>query len=118
DDTVLLHCFARAFGCVDGNNKVDEAGLRKLAGEWYGYWRLVNFESESTLKEINDKIEKEIEEARKQAEQRQNDNNNNGRPGMFPGAPGGFPGAPGGAQPPGSPPGGNIPPTRPRRGGN
>ncbi|MGH7172033.1 MAG: DUF1570 domain-containing protein, partial [Gemmataceae bacterium] len=114
DDTVLLGCFARAFGCVDGNNKVDNNRLSALAREWYGYWERVNFESEPTMKDIRDKIRKKQEEAEKLAQKRQDDANanaNGGRPGMFPGGPGGFPGQPGGfpGQPGRSPPNGRQP---------
>jgi hypothetical protein len=124
DDTVLLNCFARSFGCVDANNKVDEARLRDLAEKWFSYWQNVSFDSEPTMKEIREKIAKKYKEAQEQA-QKQNDNNNGGRPGMFPG--GGFPGAPGGGFPgapggrPGAP-GGQPNPPQPgggqRPGGN
>jgi hypothetical protein len=107
DENVLLTCFARAFGCVDANNKVDERRLDELARKWYGYIENMFFDSESTMKEIRDKIAKKMKEAEELAEkQRQNAANGN-RPGGFPGAPGGFPAAPGGFPgAPGTQPGG------------
>jgi hypothetical protein len=111
DDTVLLGCFSRAFGCVDANNKVNDTLLASLASEWYGYWDTVNFESESIMKEIRETIlKKQKEEEEKAEQQRQNTINNGGQPGVIPGglAPGGlqpgggnFPRGPGGGRGPG-----------------
>ena len=105
DDTVLLNCFARSFGCVDGNNKVDDGKLTTLARSWYAYWENVKFESEGSMKDMRDKIAKKIKEAEDMAK-KANENANQGT-GQFPGGmPGGFgPGGPGGFGP-GGPQGG------------
>jgi hypothetical protein len=95
DDTVLLSCFARAFGCVDGNNKVDEGKLRALANDWYGFWQSVHFESEPVMKEIREKIAKKVKEEEEKAVSQQN----NAQQGQ-----GGFPS-------------GILPPTNPQQGG-
>jgi hypothetical protein len=128
DDTILLNCFARSFGCVDGNNKVDDGKLTELARSWYAYWDNVHFESESSMKDIRDKIAKKIQEAedlaKKAAEAAANNNNNNQGPGMFPRGFG--PNMPGGFNPQGNPqqqqrrfppnnPGGRNNNQRPRR---
>jgi hypothetical protein len=83
DDTVLLSCFARAFGCVDSNNKVDEAKLKTLANDWYSYWQTVHFESEPIMKEIRDKIAKKVKEAEEKAQKQNGENNGQQGPGMF-----------------------------------
>jgi hypothetical protein len=130
DDTVLLGCFARAFGCVDGNNKVDEAKLKALASEWYGYWQTVHFESEPIMKEIREKIAKKVKEDEEKAQKQSEENNGQQGPGVFPGGfrPGMIP-QQGGPQPgmnpqqrgpqPGRPqPGNPVPPNaNPQRGG-
>ena len=116
DEVVLLNCFARAFGCVDGNNNVDAARLKALADEWYGYWQTVHFESEPVMKEIREKIAKKMQEAEEKAK-KQNEANNTlqGLGGFPPGMnPGGFP--PGMNPPPGGPQqGGPFPPNNPGR---
>jgi hypothetical protein len=101
DDTVLLECFARSFGCVGDNNKVDKSKLENLARSWYAYWRDVSFESEGTMKEIRDKIAEHVKKAREAAEKA---NSGGGT------VPGGFgPGGPGGMGPGGFGPGGMGP---------
>jgi len=103
DDAILLNCFARAFGCVDANNKADNAKLKALANEWYGYWQTVHFESESIMKDIRETIAKEVKEAQEQL-QKQGENNGQQFRGMFPGMnPGNLP--PGGRSPNAPPPG-------------
>lgn len=118
DDKILLGCFARAFGCVNANNKVDNAKLKTLANEWYGYWQSVHFESEPIMKEIRETIAKEVKEAEEKA-QKPDENNMQQFQGMFPGMnPGGGPQQPG-ANPPGGsgrPPGLNPPGTNPPQG--
>jgi hypothetical protein len=93
DDKVLLDCFARAFGCVDANNKVNDAELKKLANEWYGYWQNVHFESESTMREIRKKIAEKLKESQEK-DQKENEGNA-GQPGA-----GAIPGLNPGASPP------------------
>jgi hypothetical protein len=123
DDTVLLDSFARAFGCVDGNNKVDNAKLKALANDWYGFWQTVHFESEPIMKEIREKIAQKAKEAEEKAQSQENNGQQgqNGFPGgLLPGMnPGNPPGAnpqqqgpqQGGPQQPGRPPqGGRVPP--------
>ncbi|MHB1423520.1 MAG: DUF1570 domain-containing protein [Gemmataceae bacterium] len=115
DDTILLGCFARAFGCVDGNNNVDDAKLKALADEWYTYFDHVYFESESNMKEIRETIVKKMKEAEEKA-RKQNEQNTSTQPGsgMFPGGMN-----PGGYSPNGPAPGGMLPPNpNPGRGGN
>ncbi len=130
DDAVLLGCFARAFGCVDANNKADEAKLKALATEWYGYWQSVHFESEQTMKDIRETIAKEVKEAQKKAQQQEQSANQSGNgmfggfpaPGMGPGVfpPGGMnpPAAPGVPQPGGPQQGGGSRPGAPPQGGS
>jgi len=84
DDTVLLGCFARALGCVDGNNKVDEAKLKALANEWYGYWASQHFESEQIMKEIREKIAKKVKEDGEKAKKASEGTNGQQGPGNFP----------------------------------
>jgi hypothetical protein len=130
DDTILLGCFARAFGCVDGNNKVDEGKLKALANDWYSFWQSVHFESEVLMKEIREKIAKKVKEDEEKAQSEQNNaqQGQGGFPGGF--APGmnpqqGGPQRPGAPQPPGGPQqgrppqgGGRVPPgTNPQQGG-
>ncbi len=105
DETVLLECFARSFGCVNANNEVDKDKLKALAGSWYAYWNTVSFESEGTMKEIRDKIADHIKKAKEAA-----DKANQTGGGAFPGGPGGGfgPGGPGGFGPGG--PGGGVGP--------
>ncbi len=97
DDAVLLGCFARAFGCVDSGNKVDDAKLNNLANDWYSYWQRVTFESEPTMKDIRDRIAKKLKEAQEQAQKQSEANNGQGQSGMpgMPGMPGMRPGGPG-----------------------
>jgi hypothetical protein len=85
DDTVLLGCFARAFGCVDGNNKVNDAKLKSLANDWYGYWQTVHFESEPVMKEIREKIAKKVKDDEENAKNANEQNNTQQGPGFFPG---------------------------------
>jgi hypothetical protein len=143
DDTVLLDCFARAFGCVDANNKVNDNELKKLANEWYGHWQNVHFESEGVMREIRKKIAEKVKETQEQGQKENQGNSGQPGAGLFPnmnpgGAPaGGKPGATppglrqqqggqqqrgpqqGGAAPPGAPapPAQPAPPAR-RRGGS
>ncbi len=146
DDTVLLDCFARAFGCMDTNNKVNDAELKKLANEWYGYWQTVHFESESIMRDIRKKIAEKVKESQENA-QKENQGNSGQQPGasLLPGMnPGGAPSGKPVATPPGlgqpqrgpqqgrpqqggaAPPGGPTPPAQPaqpapparRRGGS
>jgi hypothetical protein len=35
DQDAMLDCFARAMGCVDAQGKRDDAGLSKLANDWF-----------------------------------------------------------------------------------
>jgi hypothetical protein len=101
DETTLLDCFARAFGCVDSNNKVDNDKLAKLANSWNSFMETEKFESEETIKAILKKIKEETDKAKEEADKRNNANNNGQFPGGFgPGGPGGFnPGGPGGMNP-------------------
>lgn len=112
DDTVLLGCFARAFGCVDANNKINDSELRKLANEWYGYWQNVHFEWETTMRDIRKKIADKMKESQDKAQKENEPNAAQPGPGLFPGMiPGGAPA--GGATQPGGP----VPPANPQRGG-
>jgi len=54
DGEILLGCFARAFGCVDASNKVDNGKLDSLAREWYSHMDNVHFDSEGTMKKIRE----------------------------------------------------------------
>jgi hypothetical protein len=83
DDTILLNSFARAFGCVDGNSKVDDAKLKKLADEWYGYYSSVYFESETHMKSIRETIVKKRQEAVEKAKKQEEQNNAQQGPGMY-----------------------------------
>jgi hypothetical protein len=84
DDTILLGCFARAFGCVDGNNKVNDAKLKSLANDWYGYWQTVHFESEQIMKEIREKIAKKVKEDEEKAKNANQENSTQQGSGFFP----------------------------------
>ncbi|HEY7313830.1 MAG TPA: DUF1570 domain-containing protein [Gemmataceae bacterium] len=121
DDEILLGCFARAFGCVDASNKVDNGKLDRLAREWYGTMDNVHFDSEGTMKKIRevfrDKL-KEMQEAGKDKGGQGQVDPRTGFP-MQPGGNGRFPQqgpGPGGVVPPGPVPnggaqgGGNRPP--------
>jgi hypothetical protein len=101
DDTVLLGCFARAFGCVDANNKVNDAELKKLATEWYGYWQTVHFDSEPTMREIRKKIAEKLKEDQEKSQNQNQGNTGQPGAGTLPGIPGGLPGGanPGAGQP-------------------
>jgi hypothetical protein len=94
DNEVLLGCFARAFGCVDADQKVDPAKLDALAQDWFSYMRVVLLESEEVMQEIR----KHFKEMNKRPD------NADGSPGTTPGGRG-APGAPGGGRPggPGGP---------------
>lgn len=52
DGEVLLGCFARAFGAVDANNKVDASKLKTLERDWFNYMDKVDFESKEMLKTV------------------------------------------------------------------
>jgi uncharacterized protein DUF1570 len=125
DDTVLLGCFARALGCVDGNNKVDETKLKALANEWYGYWASQHFESEQIMKEIRDKIAKKMKEDEENAKKASEGTNGQQGPGNFPpgmtpqqgGPQQGRPPQGGPPQGPPAPPGANPPQRGPQQGG-
>jgi hypothetical protein len=99
DDEVLLGCFARAFGCVDENQKVDPEKLGDLAKQWLDYTSLVLLESEVVLKEI----QKRFKEMKKKEETAPAGGTPTA-PGVPPAGPGDRPG--GG----GKPPGGGSPP--------
>ena len=114
DDTVLLGCFARAFGCVDGNNKVDQGKLKALANEWYGYWASAHFESEQIMKEIREKIAKKVKQDEENAKKASEGTNGQQGPGNFP--PGMNPQQGGPPQGPQAPPG-RAPQQRPPQGG-
>jgi hypothetical protein len=106
DDTILLNCFARALGCVDGNNKVDEGKLKGLANEWYGFWQSVHFESEPIMKEIREKIAKKVKEAEQTLSEQNNNQNQQGPGGLFGGFQPGMNPQQGGPQQPVPPQGG------------
>jgi hypothetical protein len=126
DGDILLGCFARAFGKVDANNKVDKGKLDAFARDWYSYMENVHFGSESTMKQIREIFRKKLEESQSQGEGNENagqgqPNAGQGQPFQQPGAvPPGAPGQPqrpgGGAQPgqgqPQRPGGGAIPPNK------
>ncbi len=112
DDEILLGGFARAFGKVDGNNKVDMAKLNALEDEWFGYMKNVKFESESTMK----KIQTIFKDRLAQMQRQEKGNGGQGQvdpitgrpmqpggfgPGMNPQGPGGFRPPAGGAPGPG-----------------
>ncbi len=131
DDTVLLGCFARAFGCVDGNNKVDQSKLKALATEWYGYWASAHFESEQIMKEIREKIAKKVKEDEENAKKASEGTNGQRGPGNFPpgmnpqqggpqqgGLPQGPPAPPGAAPQRRPPQGGGAPPGQNPQPGN
>jgi hypothetical protein len=84
DDTVLLGCFTRAFGCVDGNNKMNEAKLKTLANDWYGYWATAHFESEQVMKEIREKIAQKVKADEENAKNANEQNNTQQGAGFFP----------------------------------
>ena len=121
DDEILLGCFARAFGCVDANNKVNKAKLDALARDWYSYMENVHFDSESLMKEIREIFRKKLAESQSQGEGNDNAGQGQGQPNAGQGQPFQQPGAappgapgqrqrPGGAQPGGAqPPGGARP---------
>jgi hypothetical protein len=67
DDEVLLGCFARAFGCVDANNKVDKTKLNRLEDAWFSHMKNVKFESETIMKEIREVFLKKLKESQAQA---------------------------------------------------
>jgi len=67
DDDILLGCFARAFGLVDRDNKLDNAKLDSLAREWYSHMDNVHFESESTIKKIREVFRDKLKEMQDQA---------------------------------------------------
>jgi hypothetical protein len=54
DENTLLEAFARAFGAVDGANKLDPAKLGSLANQWFAYIDNVTLESEGLRKQIRD----------------------------------------------------------------
>ena len=73
DDAVLLNCFARAFGCVDARNKLEESKFTGLANTWIGEMAnstTVNLdqEAEPILKKIYDyqnELKAELEKSNK-----------------------------------------------------
>jgi hypothetical protein len=89
-DEVLLGCFARAFGCVDADQKVDPQKLQALAQDWYSYMRVVLLESEEVLQEIRKHFK----------EMNTKPDNTQGGTGTAPGGRG-APGGAGGGRPPG-----------------
>jgi hypothetical protein len=133
DDAVLLRCFARAFGCVDGRNNFDESKFTGLANNWIGEMANVPGQLDNEAQPILEQIFKLQNELKDELEEsnKPKPGTGGGTPGFpgFPGFPGGggmppgggFPGFPGGGRPPGYPgggfsPGGGRPPGAP--GGN
>jgi hypothetical protein len=105
DEEALLVCFARAFGAVDANGKVNKARLESLANNWFAFMANVHFDSENTMKTIRDYFRKKLKENEDALK------SNAGQ--VQPGFQGGFPQpGMGGAVPPGGvvPPQGGFPP--------
>lgn len=92
DDEVLIGCFARAFGCVDANQKVDAEKLGGLAKQWFDYMQVVMLESEEVLQEI----QKHFKEMRQKEENAKTGTGGASPPGAAPPGPGGGRGPGGG----------------------
>jgi len=54
DEASLLICFARAFGAVDANQRVDDAKFSALAQQWYTYVNAVPVEGTDIQKAVRD----------------------------------------------------------------
>lgn len=106
DEEVLLGCFARAFGCVDASNKINNAALDKLAREWYGTMDNVHFDSEGIMKKIRDVFRDKLKQMQEAANGNGGQGQNQPGIGRFP------PQGPGGFVPPGGVPGGGNRPPR------
>jgi len=78
DETTLLGCFARAFGAVDANQRVDTAQLGTLANQWFSYVDALPLESDDVQKAVRAYLQ-EMAALRKGA------GNRGGGPGALPG---------------------------------
>jgi hypothetical protein len=52
DESVLLGCFARAFGALDSTGKPDPSALGTLADRWFDYMEKMTLENEELRTQI------------------------------------------------------------------
>jgi hypothetical protein len=52
DETVLLNCFGRAFGLMDGNGKIDQIKLQNMARDWHQVKTYTPLEVQFEVKEV------------------------------------------------------------------
>ena len=108
DNAVVMRCFARAFGCVDARNNLDEAKFTSMANNWVSEMAAVkhDYEVQPMLEQIF-KLQNELQDELAESNKPKPGTGGNGGNGGFPG----FPGFPGGGMGPGFPGGsGGFPP--------
>src|SRR5262249_24605725 len=71
DETVLLDCFGRAFGLMDGNGKLDRVKLQNLAREWTSKMTYTPLEIQFEVKDILQQMAEDLKKFKEQLRNQQ-----------------------------------------------